>query len=486
MLSEAKTSADGLSRRDLIFVAACIIAYSTAVLIIPPYTPLLEPDSNGYILFLPLRSAFYPAFLYICRAVGLDLVQTTWVQIAIFGIALGYLLTALLRINIPRLLIAIFVIALAANILFSSFHRSILTESLYFSFSVVAVALWIDYFRDGRVRFLALAGLVLGLLIGIRPAGLGLLPMHIFTVWLRRPKNISIWLLVLTMVLPVAIGAGSERLLYRAVHGAQSQTTAPNLAMGIGAMLIEGDMKFTGPHAATLNFLGERLYAKYESTHRYLAAAPSLAVRAQLSAAYEAESQFQAFDKETISQAERQAGAPIADLVVELGKQIVRQNLSGYLKLVLLNQFGQWSVAAQNFPPMARALAAYADANPATSFGGKLSHKFLHPRPSTLGLVVYPAFLIAGVVTLVLSVVFLLFLWRPSLMDEPEGFYLGVAAFLSAMCQGYTLFISLINEWTPRFLMAVMPQLQIIGLCIILLVMHRCKLLVLCRPGHVQ
>ena len=36
------------------------------------------------------------------------------------------------------------------------------------------------------------------------------------------------------------------------------------------------------------------------------------------------------------------------------------------------------------------------------------------------------------------------------------------------MCHGYTLFISLVNEWTPRFLMAVFPFLEIIGLCLAL------------------
>jgi hypothetical protein len=43
-----------------------------------------------------------------------------------------------------------------------------------------------------------------------------------------------------------------------------------------------------------------------------------------------------------------------------------------------------------------------------------------------------------------------------------------ISCFLAAMCHSYTLFISLVNEWTPRFLMVVFPHLEIIGLCVLL------------------
>lgn len=470
-----------LWRKESLFIAGCVLAYCAAVLLVPPYTPLLEPDSTGYIEFVPIRSALYPAFLYLCRAVGLDLVQTTWVQLAIFGAALAYLLSVLRSVGIPRLLLVLFVVLLAANVLFSSFHRSILTESLYFSAGAVTLGLWIDYFRTGNVRFLILAGLALGLMIGIRPAGIGVLPMHVFAVWLRRPQNLSKWLLLLFTIVPVAIGAGSERLLYRAVHGSNSESTAPHLLIGLAAMLIKPNMTFTGPHAQTLTQLAAQLHAVYGPTQQYLADAPSLAVRAQLSAAYEALSQFQALAVEFAEAAKRE-NTTVDELRSELGKQITLQNISGYLQLTLLNDFGQWSVAAQNFPPTARALAAYADANPAISLNSGLPHQFLHPTPSLVGLIVYPAFLIAGAVTLLLSFVFLLFLARPALMNTPEGFYLGIAGFTSAMCHGYTLFISLIDEWTPRFLMAVIPQIEIVALCLILIFLHRCKFIVLQRP----
>ena len=291
----------------------------------------------------------------------------------------------------------------------------------------------------------------------------------------------SKWMLIALTLVPVVIGAGSERLLYRAVHGDKSESTTPNLLIGMAAMLVQPNMTFTGPHAQTLTQLSARLYETYGPTQKYVANAPTIPVQAQLSAAYEALSQFQALAPELIEAARKESTAPDA-LRSELGKQIIPQNISGYLRLLALNYFGQWSISAQNFPPTARALAAYADANPAISFNGKLSQQFLHPPATTVGLLVYPAFLVAGVVTFVLSFVFLLFLARPALFNTPHGFYLGIAAFMSIMCHGYTLFISLINEWTPRFLMAVVPQIEIVALCLLLLILHRCKLIELRRP----
>jgi hypothetical protein len=472
MPSDTNLQAPDAVRHDYLFVASCILAYAAAVLIVPPYMPLIDPDSASYIQFLPWRTALYPTFLAALRALGLDLVEVTWVQLAIFCAALAYLLTVLLRAAFPRWMLAIFVALLAGNVLFSSLHRSIQTESIYFSLSAVAVGLWVDYLRRPRSHLLFALGLALGFMIGVRPAGFGILPMLLIAVWLKRPENLSKWMLLAVIVLPVCVGAVTERLIYRAVHGSVRDSTARNLAMGLSAMLIKPDMTFSGRHAAELKVLGAQLYKKYEPVHRYLDSAPSLPVRTQLSALYQGEAQFYAFGAD-INEVAQHAGISVADLEIELGKQVVFRNLRGYLELTLVNQLGQWSVAAQNFPPIARQLAAYANANPAISFGGRIPDMFLHPRPTTAGWLVYPAFLIAGAITLGLTVVFFLFLWRPRLMESPAGFYLGLAAFFSAMCQGYTFFISLINVWTPRFLMAVIPQLEIVAMCLLLILLHR-------------
>lgn len=461
-----------IRRNDVLFVLGCALAYAVVVLVVPPYTPLTEPDSEGYIAFDAIRPSLYPAVLSICRALGLGLVAITWVQLAIYAAALTYFLLALLRAGFPKLLLALLVAALAGNILYSSFHRSILTESIYFSLSLIAVALWVDYLRSGSVPRLALAGLALGFMIGFRLAGLGLLPLHALAVWVKRPRAMSRWLALALALAPVAIGIGSERAIYYAVHGGVGVSQAPNLLTGKAALLIRPDMTFSGPHAPALQDLGAQLFAIYAPIQRTLAEAPSWPVRAQLSAAYEGFAQYHVLG-DAFEQAAQRERTSVAVLRSELGRQVIRQNLGRYLGLTLLNELGQWSVAAQNFPPIARALTSYAEAHPDMARTGNLTEAMLHPRPTLAGTIAYPAFLIAGAVTLVLALGFLAFLARPSLADSRAGFYLLIATFLSAMAHAYTLFISLANEWTPRFLMAVFPQLEIIGLCLILAFYHR-------------
>lgn len=464
-----------LTRSDVLFVTGCAIAYAVATLLIPPYIPLIEPDSESYLSFAPNRSALYPAFLYVCKILGLNLVEITWLQTTIFSVALAYLLSVLLRAKIPRVMLALLVAILAANVLFTSFHRSILTESIYFSISIVAVGLWIDYFGTGRVLFLALAGLALGLMIGFRPAGIGLIPMQVFAAWMRRPEKLSKWILVVLAILPVGIGAGSERFLYHLVHSGPAQSTAPLLLMGKAAMLIKPNMTFTGPQARALNSLRAHLFTLFSPVQNELVRAPSIAVRVQLSAAYEAVAQDKGFLLNEISEAAGQEHVSVDDLRSDLGEQVILQSISDYIIHTLLNEIGQWSIDAQHFPPTARLIAEYADTNPAVSFGGRLPYELLHPQPFPSAMIIYPAFLLAGAATFVLAIGFFVFVVWPEFMASPEGFYLGIATFLSAMCHAYTLFISLANEWTPRFLMAVFPHLEIIALCLLMTVIHRLK-----------
>ena len=93
---------------------------------------------------------------------------------------------------------------------------------------------------------------------------------------------------------------------------------------------------------------------------------------------------------------------------------------------------------------------------------------FLHPPVSWRSIVVYPAFLIAGLVSLVLTFVLIAFLLHPSLGDRGTGQDIMIAAVFAATCHVYTLAISFINVSTPRFLMSVYPQLVMAVLFLIL------------------
>jgi hypothetical protein len=155
-----------LKSHDLALLLGLPVVYATVAVLIPPYCPLLQPDSTSYVEFNSIRTALYPLFLKVLLGSGLDLVQITYVQIVLFSLCLFFLLSALLRIDVPRPLIAIFVALLCANVYFSSFHRTILTESLFCSVMMLVIAFLLDFLRSGKSVFLALASLGMGLLSG--------------------------------------------------------------------------------------------------------------------------------------------------------------------------------------------------------------------------------------------------------------------------------------------------------------------------------
>ena len=97
----------------------------------PPYFPLLEADSAGYLNFIPQRTAFYPIFLRGMTQLGLSLEQITYVQTFLFSLALMTLLAAILRAGVSRVLVLFFAVALEANGYFSSLQRTISSESIF-------------------------------------------------------------------------------------------------------------------------------------------------------------------------------------------------------------------------------------------------------------------------------------------------------------------------------------------------------------------
>ena len=196
----------------LLFLFICSGLYAAVALLLPPYFPLLEPDSVTYLDFAQHRTAIYPIFLRAMTQLGLSLEQIIYAQIFLFSLALMTLLAALLRAGVSGVLVLFVTIALAANGYFSSFQRTIMSESIYFSVMAPTVAFWIDYLRTGRTIFLVATGLGIGLLIGIRPAGILLVPMLFVSVWLKwQKRDVSGPPLIAALVLPLTIGPIAER-----------------------------------------------------------------------------------------------------------------------------------------------------------------------------------------------------------------------------------------------------------------------------------
>jgi hypothetical protein len=416
----------------------------------------------------------YPALIYVCTALHLSLVQITWIQLSIFCASLAFLLLALLRAGFSKPLVALFAFALATNVMYSTIQYSILSESLFFSLGAITLGLWIDYLRTGKVAAIAIAGFLLGLMIGIRLAGLGLIPLHFFAVYLRWSKrDVSALVTIAALVGSLIAGIGVEYLVYRVAHpGQMRQSRAQYVLLGKGAMLIRSDTVYTGPHAVALNTIGAKVYSIYGPIQRLLAEAPLLPVRVLLSSQFEGMAKDY-FLVDDIDRAAAKEGVSAADLRIDFGKQTIEQNITGWLKLGLVNDLGLWSVAVRRFPPTAGATAQFIESHPQLKDMGDLDLS----QPSIVGLIAFPVFIAAGAISLLFGLGFLVFLFRPSLSNTTDGFYLLLATFFGAMCHCYTLFVGLVTGWYPMYLMPIYPQLALIFVCLIALTLrHRRRL----------
>jgi hypothetical protein len=365
----------------------------------------------------------------------------------------------LMRWDIKRWWVTTIVILLGANTYFSSFQRTILTESIGFSAVLAATALLLDYFRTGRAPFLAGASIFIGLAIGIRPAGVMIVPMLVIAaILMRKVRDVSPGLLAIATIIPVLIGWAPDRVLYRIEHGARSASVLPYVLVGKAAMLAGPGMRFTGPHADALRELSDKLVQNYAPAHKFLAALPSLVAWPVLTAFYEAAGQFQVINRDLVRLAERYGTTPEI-LSVELGEQTIRNNPIAFMRLSLTHYIGQWSVTALTFPPAARAVNAYRESVPQIPLQAEITLVPFTPQSNLKSLFVYPTFMIAGLITLVLALTLPRYLIWPPDPRSSRAQSLMVAAFFAAMCHSSMLLTSLINVSTPRFLMMVYPHI---------------------------
>ena len=274
-----------------------------------------------------------------------------------------------------------------------------------------------------------------GFSIGIRPPGIMLAPMVVISVWLMwHRRNVSVLVLIAAVIGPLMVGPVVERLLYRLEHGGRLELVLSFALMGKAAMLVREQTTFTGPHAQTLNRLGKELYATYVPVHEFLQNLPSTAALPALTGGYEGIAQFQILTQE-IAGWSANTGLPGDVLRNELGYQSITDNIPEYLRLSLIYYIGQWSVTSLTFPPTARTVNNYVatfSPPPLEDRLGKIV--FLHPPVSWRSIVVYPAFLIAGLVSLVLTFVLIAFLLHPSLGDRGTGQDIMIAAVFAATC----------------------------------------------------
>ena len=454
------------ARNDIVVTSALFCAcYLIFVLLWPSYYDTMSPDSGGYLEFSPLRTTFYPVFLAALKAAGLSIPKIVTVQLTISAFALFFCVVALRRSGGPLWLAGLFVL-LQAHPYFSSYHHVIQAESLYFSGTYLLIAALLEFFKRQRIVDLAWASLSIGILIGIRPAAVVLLPMLPLAYWIaRRPVTARALVVFVAMVIPASAAILVDRVVHMSVHRLAVTDTEIYSYMSYtmlaqSAMLVRSDMKYDGPSAAQFASIGSRLSKVYEPVHAYLDNMPALPARAVIEASYENAALFHVMAGD-IKNAAAAAGITESTFRKEFAKQVFVQNPDGLIKLVMTHYLGYWSLVAPNFPPFAKSINAYSKSFgtiPLTEF---VKEDIYFPKASLFSIPNFLPAIFAGIGTLFLAIYFVIMLIRGGATSTN---LLVVAGFFSVMCQIYIGGISVMTAAQPRYFFAIYPQLTLIGI----------------------
>jgi hypothetical protein len=195
-------------------VALCA-TYAIACVITRPPGPLTSPDSEVYRSFSPIVPAGYPAFL---RLVGDR--RASVVQPVVYATALAFLGVETLALSSSLTFSGAVIAASIAVPGLTTYHASILTESLFMSGLVGFLAAVIRFTRAPSPGSAATAAALAGLATTLRSTGYAFLPVLVVMVLLYRHRlGGRVASVMLAATLPMLAIAGGERLVARVMQG---------------------------------------------------------------------------------------------------------------------------------------------------------------------------------------------------------------------------------------------------------------------------
>lgn len=422
----------------------------------PDVFPLLQPDSASYLQFESFRSALYPVFLQILLSFQLEPQQIAWVQFGIYILTLSILMFTLVRQDFPFWTVGLFSLCTGLNVYFIGFHSTILSESLVFSIQNLLLVSLLLFVRRPALIWAATAGVLTGLIAGLRPA--------LWSQAIALTLVIALWTwgdvrrlaaCIAVAVVGLAAMAGAESWLHARAHDSR-QSLMPLIMFGKGAMLATGpDFRIEG-QSPEIEALAEEVEAAFRPVATWFSEVHNPFVEAVRAADFEVLAQYQLLN-DRIDALARQAGMSSEELRARFGRAAIAQNPGIYAELSALHYLGLWSVHALTFFERLDGLGTTAP----LPFPEELAVGAFDDSVTPLALIVFPGFLGLGMIVLGLTLLGLVCLpprllrWRALRLDA--YLLLALALSLTLFVQGNLVSTALANVSTPRYLMASYP-----------------------------
>jgi hypothetical protein len=447
-----------MTKKYNLYIAALSVTVFLISLIIPSTTTLLHPDSSGYIEFAEYRTAFYPVFLDIFQYSGFSIEQVPILQTFVFSVSLYYLLWTLAQVCEKKSLLIIYVFLLIGNIWLVSLHKAILTESIYISLNMAAMAALINFFNTKSVKHIAIFALMTGLAMGVRPAGIAMLAL--FPIIIFAAKNYFVefrWSWIFSLFLPIIATQLVETVLYRGYHGdIERGSIMPIIIFGKGAM-IKGDFKFNGPNQKVLHEFSNELDLEYDKVNLFLDKIPYFWLKNQALPNYEVHAQFHVL-RHKRDYFSKIAKVDSDKLLMELGKQRMLQGINQWIKNSLYHYAASWALRVTSFPPFVKEYNDWIKSQADIPFNKEIKYLPMKgKKASIISMIAFPGLLISGLLSGIIGISFLVMLVAQQRM--PLLFML--SGILSLSVHGMLIFSSFANIATPRYTTTQFPILAL-------------------------
>lgn len=409
----------------------------------------IQPDSSGYLNLDKTRQTTYYYLIQTLNLIGIEIIffQKLFLSLSIVFLVFFFKKKSNIFFCI------IFYLLIVLNIYYTTFSKTILTESIFFSSLNFAIVYLFDIERK---KNLVIFGFFCGMLASLKPIGIPISIILIIIAIFNIKKPTRIFLLLIFWMVPTFI---ENFTFYNKFD--ERKTIFKQSVIGKLFILSGKDSFVISEYPKEFHNLLSVSKKEFKLIHRYLNDLDSIFLRTELLADYEVVAQYQTFDFESIKAIDFEKELLFKNST-KLFLEILKNNPVDYLFLSFQHYIGNWSIGSK-----VRFLDSNIKLIPRFEELLKSSGPMNLPNRELLN-IAQAFFLVLFFIVSIYTLFTILSIFR--VVDFKICYSEATIIFL---IQIYLLMICLTNISTPRYLMLVYPLIILISLRFIDLIKYK-------------
>ena len=420
----------------------------------PSFFDLLQPDSDEYLSGKQSRTIVYHFILKISENLNLDIVCF---QKILLSLSIVSLLFFLKEQKVNNYILVIFFLLINLNYFYTSFSKTILPESIFFSLINFAI---INLFRLKRFSSFISFGLLLGFIYSIKPIGMAVSVLMFFFSLLLNQSLKKFFFTGLFFLIPIL----AESHLFN-LKNDQRDTVFKYSVVG-KLFLLSGEKNFNiNKYPDNLHLLLTKTKDEFTKVHNFLDDIEDTLLQKELLSDFEVIAQFQTFKLNSVKSLDFDQKILYKNYK-QIAYLILKNNFREYFSLSIGHYIGNWSIGSK-----LRFLNNLNTKEEIPMYDELLKSSGKMNTPDLALIIVAQIFFLILFLTLTLKTLMLLYeLFQKNIKSIKlhDLFYI-------TLSQIYLLSISFTNVSTPRYLMTIYPILIIILLSVVNLFFNQQK-----------